>query len=75
MYPYIYKATICSEFNDYKEEVKSGCTFGKNFTEAMHNIEEYYGDELVDIHIDVLEEGETLEFFNYEEADNIVKNY
>ena len=64
-YPFKYIVTISSEFNDNHEpERVEGVTFGQNFSEAMSNIEEYYGDELLDAQLDCLEEASVYEFEN-----------
>lgn len=71
MYPFIYKVTIYNEYDEKVEKV-AGVTFAETWTEAMCHIEGYYGDELIDVHIDGLEEGSCLEL-SIEEAERLVK--
>lgn len=59
--PYIYKVTVFNEVSEQVEKV-AGVTFASKFSEAVHNLENHYGDTLIDIHIDELEEAEVLEF-------------
>lgn len=73
MYPFIYWAQIYETADDEVRKV-SGCTFADNFSEAMANIEVYYGDELVSIHIESLEAGNVIEFSNAKEGKAIVKS-
>lgn len=49
MGPFEYTVVICSEFKDYKEETIKGITFAGSYTEAMEQIEDYYGNEIVEI--------------------------
>lgn len=74
-YPYIYWATIPSFDDETQLEERTGCTFAESYAEAMSNIEEFYGDELVSIKVEELEEGNLLEFHNPKEADEIVQNW
>jgi hypothetical protein len=59
--PYIYKVTIYNEVSEAAEKV-GGVTFADSFSEAVKHLENHYGDTLIDIHIDELEESEVLEF-------------
>ena len=61
-YPVKYEVEICSEFKDFKVEKIKGVTFGENFTDAMYNIEEYYGKELLTVKLEMLEEASVYEF-------------
>lgn len=72
MYPFIFWGTRVREDN-YEYEKFSGCTFADSYTEAMTTIENYYGDELVDIHLESLEEDNVIEFSNPKEGKKIVK--
>ena len=72
MYPFIFGGTRVREDN-YEYEKFSGCTFADSYTEAMTAIENYYGDELVDIHLESLEEDNVIEFSNPKEGKKIVK--
>lgn len=69
IYPFLYWGEY---FNTLEEKTKtmSGCTFAENYTEAMGNIEEYYGDELITIHLKPLEESPVLEFSSIFEREN-----
>lgn len=60
-YPAKYMAKI---WNDDEGVVKTvtGITFAENFTEAMANIESYYGDEMVEVTIELFEECTIYEF-------------
>ena len=55
MYPVEYVATVWNS-DENKEEINHGVTFAGNYTEAMSNIESYYGDELITIKVTMLEE-------------------
>ena len=75
IYPFIYWATISSLEDDTQLEERSGCTFAGSYAEAMENIESFYGDELISIKMDQLEENVLIEFHNPKEADEIVQNW
>lgn len=60
MYPVEYIVTIWDDLTN-KEEVVKGITFAKNYTEAMSKIEDYYGNEIIDIKMFMLEEGSVYE--------------
>ena len=75
IYPFIYWATIPSLADDTQLEERSGCTFAESYAEAMENIESFYGDELISIKMDQLEENVLIEFHNPKEADEIVQNW
>lgn len=72
VYPFIYWGEYFNTLEEEKVEM-SGCTFAENYTEAMSNIEEYYGDELISIHLEPLEESSILEFSDIFEAQKILK--
>lgn len=74
MYPFIFWGSYYNEIDSSVEKM-SGCTFADTYAEAMSNIEEYYGDDLNDIHLEPLEENNVLVFANPQEGKNIVKNY
>lgn len=62
VYPMIYTVEIFdSEYMDEIEHV-SGITFAKTLCEAMEKIERYYGDIISEIKVNILEEGDILEF-------------
>lgn len=48
LFPFEYILNTWNEL-DEKEEIVHGITFGKNYTEAMSNIEGYYGDTIIAI--------------------------
>lgn len=75
IYPFIYWATIPSMEDECQMEERTGCTFAKSYAEAMANIEEFYGDDLISIKLDQLEESPILEFHNPKEADEIVADW
>ena len=51
MFPFAYHATICSEFTEWKNEERHGVTLAPSFKDAMDNIEDYYGEELVNVFV------------------------
>lgn len=67
MFPAKYSALIWNEFNGVTERV-TGITFGKNYADAMENIEAYYGDGLIRVTIE-LEEEATVYEINSEEVE------
>lgn len=75
IYPFIFWVTIPTLNDDGQLEERSGCTFAESFAEAMNNIENFYGEDLVSIKLDQLEENFILEFHNPKEADEIVQNW
>lgn len=70
MYPVKYKAKIYDE-TDTREDVVYGITFAENYSQAMENIECYYGDTIIEISLYMLEDTSVYEF---NETDNIKKN-
>lgn len=72
MYPFIFWGTRVREDN-YEFEKFSGCTFADSYAEAMTAVEDYYGDELANIRLEALEEGNVIEFSNPKEGKKIVK--
>lgn len=44
-YPFIYKATFLNL--NHKEEQECGIVFAENYTGAMKEIEDYYGDDII----------------------------
>lgn len=48
LFPFEYVLNTWNEC-DKKEEIVHGITFGKDYTEAMSNIESYYGDTIIAI--------------------------
>ena len=75
IYPFIFWATIRVLDDDGQLKKCSGCTFAESYAEAMENIESFYGDELISIKMDQLEENVLIEFHNPKEADEIVQNW
>lgn len=59
MYPVLYIAKYWDE-DTKKIETEHGITFANSFTEASKYIENYYGNELNSIHIQLLEENNIL---------------
>lgn len=74
MYPYIFWGSAYDEVDDHEREF-SGCTFADTYAEAMSNIEDYYGNELISIRLTPLEENSILEFSTKKEGKTIVNNY
>lgn len=62
MYPVKYEVEITSEYNDWKIEKVKGVTFGENYADAAKNIESYYGNELISMKMEMLEEASVYEF-------------
>ena len=61
MYPFLYKVNYWDELKDNYPKV-CGVTFAENYTEAMKNIESYYGDTITEIEsLICLEESTILE--------------
>lgn len=60
MFPAKYSALIWNECNETTEHV-TGITFGENYADAMKNIEAYYGDELIEVTIELQEEATVYE--------------
>lgn len=58
MYPAIYTAEVWNVIDGIRETIK-GVTFGHDFTEAMTNIETYYGEDLISVSIE-LQESQTV---------------
>lgn len=73
MYPVIYWCKIYDDVHMKMLSV-SGCTLAKSFTDAMYNIEAYYGEELCEIQMEMLEANSVIEFKTYEEAKKIVSD-
>lgn len=61
MYPVEYEAMVWNEDED-KSEILHGITFGESYTNAMSNIEKYYGDEIISIKMFMNEENFIYEF-------------
>ena len=72
MYPFVYKVTCVSEFNNYKAEKRQGVTFGATFKEAMERVESYYGDELVDCWLYPFDDAQSIIELSKEEVRRIV---
>lgn len=60
MYPVEYSAIVYDEMNYHTEQVY-GITFANTYTEAMENIESYYGESIVDIRLFMNEENSVYE--------------
>ena len=58
MYPFEYEVQVYDEFSEKvnKYETIHGITFADTYTEAMKNIESYYGDTIIDIKLYMNEE-------------------
>ncbi len=60
MFPFAYHATICSEFTKWENEERHGVTLALSFKDAMDNIEDYYGEELVNVFVGVINDKQTV---------------
>lgn len=74
MYPYIFWGSVYDEI-DAEEREFSGCTFADSYAEAMDNIEDYYGEDLISIRLTPLEESSILEFTSKKEGKKIVEKF
>ena len=61
MYPAKYKAEVYDSINGTMENVE-GVTMAENFTDAMEKIESYYGNDLNEVTIILLEAANVYEF-------------
>lgn len=63
MYPVEYSATVYDVYNkmECNTEQVYGITFANTYTEAMENIEGYYGDSIIDIRLFMQEESSVYE--------------
>lgn len=73
MYDYtaLFKVTFCNEFNETK--VTCGAINCSNFTHAMNQVEEYFGDDLIDCHIELIDQA--ILTFNEEIYNKIKEEY
>lgn len=69
MYPVEYEAMIWNDVEGKRETVH-GITFGESYTDAMSNIEKYYGDEIIDIKMFMNEENTIYEFERSQEKND-----
>lgn len=60
MFPAKYSALIWNDINKTSERV-TGITFGENYTDAMKNIEAYYGEDLIKVTLELEEEATVYE--------------
>lgn len=60
MFPAKYSALIWNEFDEVTERV-TGITFGENYTDVMRNIEAYYGEDLIQVTLELEEEATVYE--------------
>lgn len=67
-FPVEYKINMWDEFVG-KSKTVYGVTLAKSYTEAMDNIEKYYGDSIIEISLYPLENNSVYEF-NWDEDDN-----
>ena len=61
IYPVEYIANVYDEV-EIKNDIVHGVTFAENYAEAMKNIETYYGDNIIDVKLFMLEESSVYEF-------------
>ena len=69
MYPVEYKVRCWDDYED-KEYEAYGVTIAENYTEAMSNIESYYGEELIEVKMFMQQEQAVYEIGN---NDNEIK--
>lgn len=69
MYPVEYKVR-CWDGDENKEYKAYGVTIAENYTNAMSNIEGYYGEELIEVKLFMQEENSVYEIGN---SDNEIK--
>lgn len=60
-YPAIYEVDVWNEFKGIKEKLH-GITFCDNYANAAENIEGYYGESILEMKIELLEENTVFEF-------------
>ena len=69
MFPVEYVVTLYNTVSKPPQiETMKGITIAENYTQAMSNIEDYYGDEIVDVKLYMLEESNVYEFGMMEES-------
>lgn len=75
MFPYSYTAVIYDEYDEinhisqYKRE--SGMGLAESFSEAVKQLEEYYGDDLISIkHLELFEENNVILL-----PEHVIENY
>lgn len=60
IYPFIYSCRVWNDI-DQMDEMRQGCTFANTWNEAMKNVESYYGDDLINCELTMLEDSPILE--------------
>lgn len=68
IFPVEYEINMWDEFVG-KSKTVYGVTLAKSYTEAMNNIEKYYGDSIIEISLYPHEDSGVYEF-NWDEEDN-----
>lgn len=69
MYPVEYEVMVWND-DEGKSEILHGITFGESYTDAMSNIEKYYGNEIIDIRLFMNEENTIYEFERSQEEND-----
>lgn len=70
-YPAFYEVITWDEFKGEQEKLH-GVTFGENWAEVAQNLEEYYGDTLISMTIELQEKNTVFEF---EINEDVLKKY
>lgn len=73
IYPFIYSCRIWNDIDEV-EEMQQGCTFAESWAEAMKNVEAYYGDELINCELTMLEDASVLELSEAAVKDCLERN-
>lgn len=56
-YPYLYKVTVFDSAYDENERFDYGVIMCSTYSAAAHEIEAYYGNELIEMNLYAVEEG------------------
>lgn len=70
-YPAFYEVTTWDEFKGEREKLH-GITFGESWAQIAQNLEEYYGDTLINMTIELQEKNTVFEF---EINEDVLKKY
>lgn len=70
MYPAVYHVHLYDEV-DHTERDVCGVTFAHNFTQAVQNIEDYYGNEVISLSIMFVNEEQSVIEISAEEASRL----
>ena len=59
--PFEYEVTVWYS-GDRKAEKRQGVTFADSYSEAVENVEDFYGEDMIDVKLFALEENKVYEF-------------